>query len=198
MWDTCGLGDFLTGSAAPRACTLPFELWRVKATSAARSVEWEIARCRRLIGARSLRREDRDRSPQDELVQALGITILPRSQVLELAQELDAHVEEFHTRRIEDADPFSFVAADAFVLKVREGGRVVQVHDLVATGVNLRDTGRSSAFKSPPAKAGLAGWLAYFRDLTARGRSGQAGHRRRQRWSLPRWTRGPSQTISHS
>lgn len=32
-------------------------------------------------------------------------------------------------------------ATDALVLKVREGGRVVAVHALVATGVNAKGTG---------------------------------------------------------
>lgn len=32
--------------------------------------------------------------------------------------------------------PYTFVVADALVWKVREGGRVVNVHALVATGVN--------------------------------------------------------------
>jgi putative transposase len=73
----------------------------------------------------------------DKLVQSLGITTLSKSQVSVMAKELDAHVEEFRTRRLEDAGPFTFVAADALVLKVREGGRVVGVHALVATGVNL-------------------------------------------------------------
>jgi len=35
-----------------------------------------------------------------------------------------------------DAGPYTFVAADALVLKVREGGRTVNVHALLATGVN--------------------------------------------------------------
>src|SRR5579875_2999842 len=60
----------------------------------------------------------------DKLVQTLGITGLSKSQVSVMAQELDAHVEEFRTRRLEEAGPFTFVAADALVLKVREGGRV--------------------------------------------------------------------------
>src|SRR3954449_10531978 len=74
----------------------------------------------------------------DKLVQSLGITTLSRSQVSDMAKELDAHVEEFRTRRLdaEHAGPFTFVAADVLVLKVREGGRVVGVHALVATGVN--------------------------------------------------------------
>jgi Transposase, Mutator family len=45
-------------------------------------------------------------------------------------------VEEFRTRSLTDSGPFTFVVADALVLKVREGGRVVGVHALGATGVN--------------------------------------------------------------
>jgi len=72
----------------------------------------------------------------DRLVQALGITGLSKSQVSVMAKELDEHVEQFRTRRLDEAGPFTFLAADALVLKVREGGRVVPVHVLVATGVN--------------------------------------------------------------
>ena len=54
-----------------------------------------------------------------------------RSSVM--AAELDAVVEDFRTRPL-DAGPYTFVAADALVLKVREGGRVVNVHALLATG----------------------------------------------------------------
>ena len=49
-----------------------------------------------------------------KLVASLGITTLSKSQVSEMAKELDAHVEEFRTRRLEDAGPFTFVAADAW------------------------------------------------------------------------------------
>ena len=94
----------------------------------------------------------------DKLVQSLGITTLSKSQVSEMAKDLDGHVEEFRTRRLEDAGPFTFVAADALVLKVREGGRVVAVHALVATGVNPTGTGRSSACRSPTARTAPAGW----------------------------------------
>ena len=73
----------------------------------------------------------------DKLVQSLGVTSLSKSQVSEMARELDAHVEQFRTRRLDGehggGGPFTFVAADALVLKVREGGRVVPVHALVAT-----------------------------------------------------------------
>src|SRR4051794_3518153 len=107
----------------------------------------------------------------DKLVQSLGITSLSKSQVSEMAKELDGHVEEFRTRRLDDAGPFTFVAADALVLKVREGGRVVPVHVLVATGVNA-DGHREILGVQVTSSEDGAGWLAFFRDLTARGLSG--------------------------
>jgi len=61
----------------------------------------------------------------DKLVETLGITRLSKSQVSVMAKELDAQVEAFRTRPL-DAGPYTFVAVDALVLKVREGGRVVK------------------------------------------------------------------------
>jgi putative transposase len=107
----------------------------------------------------------------DKLVQTLGITGLSKSQVSVMAKELDEQVEQFRTRRLEDAGPFTFVAADALVLKVREGGRVVPVHVLVATGVNADGHREILGVQVTTSEDG-AGWLAFFRDLTARGLSG--------------------------
>jgi len=107
----------------------------------------------------------------DKLVQTLGITGLSKSQVSVMAKELDEHVEEFRTRRLEEAGPFTFVAADALVLKVREGGRVVPVHVLVATGVNADGHREILGVQVTTSEDG-AGWLAFWRDLTARGLTG--------------------------
>ena len=71
----------------------------------------------------------------EKLVEQLGITRLSKSQVSEMAKDLDGQVEAFRTRPL-DAGPYTFVAADALVLKVREGGRTVNVHALLAVGVN--------------------------------------------------------------
>ena len=60
----------------------------------------------------------------DRLVETLGIISLSKSQVSVMAKELDTAVEAFRTRPL-DAGPYTFVAADALVLKVREAGRVV-------------------------------------------------------------------------
>ena len=107
----------------------------------------------------------------DKLVASLGITSLSKSQVSEMARELDDHVEQFRTRSLSEAGPFTFVAADALVLKVREGGRVVPVHALVATGVNA-DGHREILGVQVTSSEDGAGWLAFCRDLTARGLSG--------------------------
>jgi transposase-like protein len=106
----------------------------------------------------------------DRLVESLGITRLSKSQVSVMARDLDDHVASFRTRPL-DAGPYTFVAADALVLKVREGGRVVNVHALLATGVNADGHREILGLQVTSAEDG-AGWLGFFRDLTARGLSG--------------------------
>jgi putative transposase len=106
----------------------------------------------------------------EKLVETLGITRLSKSQVSVMAKELDEHVESFRTRPL-DAGPYTFVAADALVLKVREGGRVVNVHALLACGVNADGHREILGLQVTSGEDG-AGWLAFFRDLTARGLSG--------------------------
>jgi putative transposase len=108
----------------------------------------------------------------EKLVESLGITRLSKSQVSEMAKDLDAQVADFRHRPL-DTGPYTFVAADALVLKVREGGRVVNVHALVATGVNADGHREILGLQVTSAEDG-AGWLAFFRDLTARGLTGVA------------------------
>src|SRR5215213_7919927 len=108
----------------------------------------------------------------EKLVESLGITRLSKSQVSEMAKDLDAQVAAFRHRPL-DAGPYTFVAADALVLKVREGDRVVNVHALVATGVNADGHREILGLQVTSAEDG-AGWLAFFRDLTARGLTGVA------------------------
>ena len=108
----------------------------------------------------------------EKLVDALGITRLSKSQVSVMAAELDATVAEFRARPL-DQGPYTFLAADALVLKVREGGRVVNVHALVATGVNADGHREILGLQVTSSEDG-AGWLGFFRDLTARGLTGVA------------------------
>ena len=63
------------------------------------------------------------------------------------------------------------MAADALVLKVREGGRVVNVHALIAVGVNAEGYREILGIDVTTAEDG-AGWLMFLRSLTARGLSG--------------------------
>jgi putative transposase len=106
----------------------------------------------------------------EKLVETLGITRLSKSQVSVMAAELDNVVEQFRTRPL-DQGPYTFLAADALVLKVREGGRVVNVHALLAVGVNADGHREILGLQVSSAEDG-AGWLAFFRDLSARGLSG--------------------------
>ena len=106
----------------------------------------------------------------EKLVETLGITRLSKSQVSVMARDLDEQVEAFRTRPLE-ARPYTFLAADALVLKVREAKRTVNVHALLAVGVNADGHREILGLHVTSAEDG-AGWLAFFRDLTARGLSG--------------------------
>jgi putative transposase len=106
----------------------------------------------------------------DKLVESLGVTSLSKSQVSIMARDLDAQVEAFRSRRLDQA-PYTFVAADALVLKVREDGRVARVHCLVATGVNADGYREILGVEVTTSEDG-AGWLSFLRGLTARGLGG--------------------------
>jgi putative transposase len=69
--------------------------------------------------------------------------------------------------------PYTFVWIDALTRKVREGGRTVNVHCLVATGVNA-DGHREILGVDVTSSEDGAGWLAFLRGLVARGLSGVA------------------------
>ena len=108
----------------------------------------------------------------DKLVQSLGIT-----GAVEVAGLGDGRRSSTTTSRssapgpLAEAGPFTFVAADALVMKVREGGRVVPVHALVATGINADGHREILGIQVTTSEDG-AGWLGFFRDLVARGLTG--------------------------
>ncbi|GAA3273113.1 IS256 family transposase [Dactylosporangium vinaceum] len=106
----------------------------------------------------------------EKLVEQLGITGLSKSQVSEMAAHLDAQVEAFRNRPL-DTGPYTFLALDALVVKVRERGRIVGVHTLIATGVNA-DGQREVLGLDVTSDEDGAGWLQFLRSLTARGLSG--------------------------
>ena len=87
-----------------------------------------------------------------------------------MAADLDERVIQFRTRP-SDYGPYTFVAADALSMKVREGGRVINASVTVATGVNA-DGHREVLGVQIATSETHAGWRAFFRDLSARGLSG--------------------------
>ena len=104
------------------------------------------------------------------LVETLGITSLSKSQVSEMAASLDEMVTDFRDRPL-DQGPYTYVWADALTMKVREGGRIVNIACLLAVGVNAEGHREILGVDLATAEDG-AGWLAFFRSLVARGLSG--------------------------
>jgi putative transposase len=103
----------------------------------------------------------------EKLVEQLGEASLSKSQVSEMAQHLDAQVEAFRNRPL-DAGPYTFVWVDALAIKVREGGRTVNVHALIAVGVNSDGHREVLGLEVASGEDG-AGSLGFLRSLTARG-----------------------------
>ena len=108
----------------------------------------------------------------DRLVQSLGITGLSKSQVSVMAKDLDDLVRDFRERPL-DEGPYTFVAADALTMKVREGGRVIKIAVMVATGVNADGFREVLGVATSTSESG-AGWNTFFKDLVARGLNGVA------------------------
>jgi len=107
----------------------------------------------------------------DKLVKTLGIDSLSKSQVSRMATDLDSTVEDFRHRPLGDAGPFTFVAADALTMKVREGGRVINAVVLLATGVNGDGHREVLGMRVATSETGAA-WNEFFADLVARGLTG--------------------------
>ncbi|MEU4198342.1 IS256 family transposase [Kribbella sp. NPDC026611] len=107
----------------------------------------------------------------DKLVKTLGIDSLSKSQVSRMAADLDQLVEEFRHRPLDAAGPFTFVAADALTMKVREGGRVINAVVLLATGVNGDGHREVLGLRVATSETGPA-WNEFFADLVARGLTG--------------------------
>jgi len=106
----------------------------------------------------------------DDIVRSMGIDGISKSQVSELAKSLDAIVDAFRNRPL-DAGPYTYVWVDALTQKVREGGRIVNVVAVVATGVNVEGYREILGVDVFTTEDG-AGWTAFLRGLVARGLSG--------------------------
>jgi putative transposase len=102
----------------------------------------------------------------EKLAASLGVVGLSKSQVSAMAGELEL-VDGFRNRPL-DRGPYAFCWIDALTQKVREGGRTVNVHALIATGVNADGCHEILGIDVTSSEDG-AGWLAFLRGLAARG-----------------------------
>jgi len=105
----------------------------------------------------------------DDLVKALGLDGISRSQVSRLCEELDNEVERFRQRKLEGAYPFVWL--DATFVKVRREHRVVSMAIVIAMGVNADGQREVLGLDVGPSEDG-AFWHAFLRSLVARGLSG--------------------------
>src|SRR5919108_17233 len=105
----------------------------------------------------------------DDLVQALGMQGISKSQVSRLCADLDKEVERFRARKLEGA--YAYVQLDATFVKVREHGRVVSQAIVIAIAVTANGEREVLGLDVGPSESG-AFWLTFLRDLTARGLNG--------------------------
>lgn len=105
----------------------------------------------------------------DELVKALGMSGVSKSEVRRLCAELDERVHAFLERPIEDDWPN--LRIDATYVKTREAGRIVSVTVIVAVAVNIDGQRRVLGMKVGPSEAEPF-WTEFLRSLTRRGLRG--------------------------
>lgn len=105
----------------------------------------------------------------DDLVQALGITGISKSQVSELCGALDERVNDFLERPL--SGEYRDLWLDATYLKVRQGGRVVSIAAIIATGVNTDGRREVLGLGLGPSEV-REFWVEFLRALVRRGLQG--------------------------
>jgi len=105
----------------------------------------------------------------DDLVQALGMTGISKSQVSKLCEEIDGRVNDFLDRPIIGEWPYLWL--DATYLKVRQGGRIVSVAVIIATAVNTDGRREILGLGIGPSEAAVF-WGDFLRTLKKRGLAG--------------------------
>jgi putative transposase len=105
----------------------------------------------------------------DELVKAMGMSGISKSQVSRLCAEIDERVNAFLTRPIEGDWPYLWI--DATYLKVREAGRIVSVAVIIAVAVNTDGVREVLGMAIGPSEAEPF-WTSFLRSLTRRGLRG--------------------------
>ena len=106
----------------------------------------------------------------DELVKALGMEGISKSQVSRLCEELDEEVARFRDRPL--LGPYPYVWVDATYVKARQDGQVVSIAVVIAVGVRAQTGEREVlGFDVGPSEDG-AFWTSFLRSLVARGSRG--------------------------
>ncbi len=105
----------------------------------------------------------------DDLVKAMGMSGVSKSQVSRLCEEIDGKVKAFLERPIEGDWPYLWI--DATYLKVRRGGRIVSVAVIIAIGVNADGRREVLGLEVGPSEAEPI-WTEFLRKLTRRGLKG--------------------------
>ena len=105
----------------------------------------------------------------DELVQAMGLSGISKSQVSKLCKDIDERVNTFLNRPIEGDWPYLWL--DATYLKVREGGRIVSVAAIIAVAANTDGRREIVGLGIGPSKAETF-WSGFLKTLVKRGLKG--------------------------
>jgi putative transposase len=105
----------------------------------------------------------------DDLVQAMGMTGISKSQVSRLCGEIDDKVQSFLTRPLEGDWPYVWL--DATYVKVRQAGRIVSVAVIIAIGVNVDGRREVLGMDIGPSEAETF-WTEFLRKLARRGLRG--------------------------
>ena len=105
----------------------------------------------------------------DELVQAMGLSGISRSQVSKLCKEIDERVHAFLDRPLAGEWPYLWL--DTTLLKQREGGRIVSVAAIIAVAVNT-DGKREIVGLHIGLSEAETFWSGFLKSLTRRGLRG--------------------------
>ena len=105
----------------------------------------------------------------DDLVKAMGMTGISKSQVSRLCKEIDDKVKAFLSRPIEGDWPYLWI--DATYVKVRQSGRIVSVAVIIAVGVNSDGRREVLGMDIGPSEAETF-WTEFLRKLARRGLRG--------------------------
>ena len=105
----------------------------------------------------------------DELVKAMGMTGISKSQVSRLCGEIDGKIKAFLDRPLEGEWPYVWL--DATYIKARRDGRIVSVAVIIAVGVN-GDGRREVLGLAIGASEAATFWTDFLRQLTRRGLRG--------------------------